>query len=83
MIAMTPQLDRLVAQIAKSLVDDPENVRVKIVESNHTVVLELRVAKEDVGKVIGRQGRTAHAMRVLIGAAASKIKKHTILEILE
>jgi uncharacterized protein len=80
---MAPQMDWLVARIARSLVDRPEDVQVRSVESDHTMVLELRVAKEDVGKVIGRQGRTAHAMRVLVGAVASKAKKHAVLEIIE
>ena len=67
----------------KSLVDNPEEVQVCEVEGEQTSVLELRVAKEDLGKVIGRQGRTARAIRTLLGAASSKAQKRTMLEILE
>lgn len=77
------QMDELVSQIAQSLVDHPQDVVVKAVESIHTTVIELRVAKEDIGKVIGRQGRTAQAMRTLIGAASAKINKRAVLEIVE
>lgn len=80
---MAMQMDKLVAEIARNLVDSPDDVYVRAMESDHTMFLELRVAKEDVGKVIGRQGRTAQALRVLVGAVASKANKHTILEILE
>ncbi|MDA8137612.1 MAG: KH domain-containing protein [Desulfobacteraceae bacterium] len=76
-------MDQLVSQIAQSLVDRPQDVLVNAIESNNTMVLELRVAKEDIGKVIGKQGRTAQAMRTIIGAVSSKIKKHAVLEILE
>jgi predicted RNA-binding protein YlqC (UPF0109 family) len=77
------QMDELVSQIAQSLVDRPQDVMVNAIEGNHTTVLELRVAKEDIRKVIGRQGRTAQAMRTLIGAVSAKIKKRTVLEIVE
>jgi hypothetical protein len=76
-------MDKLVTQIARSIVDNPQDVRVNAIEGDHTTVLELCVAKEDLGKVIGRQGRTAHAMRTLIGAVSAKIKKRTVLEIIE
>ena len=76
-------LKDLVEYIARALVDDPDQVQVTEVEGEQTSVLELRVAKEDLGKVIGRQGRTARAMRTILGAASSKAKKRTILEILE
>ena len=76
-------LDQLVTQMAQSLVDRPEDVQVNAIESSHTMVLELRVAKEDIGKVIGKQGRIAQAMRTLIGAVSSKLKKRTVLEILD
>lgn len=69
--------------VAKSLVDNPEEVQVCEVEGEQTAVLELRVAKEDLGKVIGRQGRTARAIRTLLGAASSKAQKRIMLEILE
>lgn len=78
-----PRMDELVTEIARSLVDRPEDVLVNAIESDHSMVLELRVAKTDVGKVIGKQGRTAHAMRTLISAVSSKIKKRMILEIIE
>jgi uncharacterized protein len=83
MDGIAPRMDELVATIAQSLVDHPEDVLVKAIESDHSMVLELRVAKADVGKVIGKQGRTAHAMRTLISAVSSKNKKRMILEILE
>jgi len=76
-------LKELIAYIASSLVDKPDQVQVTEVEGEQTTVLELRVAKEDLGKVIGRQGRTARAMRTILGAASSKMKKRSVLEILE
>ena len=72
----------LITYIAKALVDSPEEVSVSEVEGKQTSVLELKVAKEDLGKVIGRQGRTARAMRTILGAASAKIKKRTVLEII-
>ncbi len=83
MNTITTQMDELVTQIARYLVDKPQDVLVNAVEGNHTTVLELRVAKEDIGKVIGKQGRTAQALRTLIGAVSAKIKKRTVLEIVE
>lgn len=73
----------LIEYIAKSLVDKPEEVEVKELEGEQASVLELKVAKEDMGKVIGRQGRTARAMRTILGAASIRAKKRTVLEILE
>lgn len=73
----------LVEQIAKALVDHPEQVQVKAVEGEQVTVLELRVHPEDLGKVIGRQGRTAKSIRTLLGAAGMKLKKRFTLEILE
>ena len=73
----------LISYIAQALVDHPEEVSVTAVEGNQTSVLELKVAKEDIGKVIGKQGRTARAMRTILGAASAKIKKRTVLEIIE
>lgn len=73
----------LVEYIAKSLVDNPEEVQVNEVEGEQITVLELKVAKEDLGKVIGRQGRTARAMRTILGAASIRANKRTVLEILE
>ena len=73
----------LIKYIAQALVDHPEQVSVDEVEGNQTSVLELKVAKEDLGKVIGKQGRTARAMRTILSAASAKIKKRTVLEIIE
>ncbi len=76
-------MKELVEAIAKALVDHPEDVQVKPVEGQQVTVLELRVHPEDLGKVIGRQGRTAKAMRTILGAAGMKIRKRLTLEILE
>lgn len=73
----------LVAYIAKALVDKPDEVFVAEVEGEQTSVLELKVAKEDLGKVIGKQGRTARAIRTILSAASTKIGKRSVLEILE
>jgi predicted RNA-binding protein YlqC (UPF0109 family) len=73
----------LLVEIAKALVDNPEDVQVQEVEGEQTTVLELRVKNEDLGKVIGRQGRTARAIRTLLAAAGMKIQKRFVLEILE
>jgi predicted RNA-binding protein YlqC (UPF0109 family) len=76
-------MKELIKYIAESLVDHPDQVSVSEVEGNQTSVLELKVAKEDLGKVIGKQGRTARAMRTILSAASAKIKKRTVLEIIE
>lgn len=73
----------LVEDIAKALVDSPEQVSVTEVEGEQTTVLELRVAQPDLGKVIGKQGRTARAIRTILGAAGMKLRKRFVLEILE
>ena len=73
----------LLVEIAKALVDNPEDVSVNEVEGEQTTVLELRVRNEDLGTVIGRQGRTARAIRTLLAAAGMKIQKRFVLEILE
>jgi predicted RNA-binding protein YlqC (UPF0109 family) len=73
----------LVEAIAKALVDHPEQVQVRSVEGEQVTVLELRVHPEDLGKVIGRQGRTAKSMRTILGAAGMKLRKRLTLEILE
>ncbi|MDZ7832114.1 MAG: KH domain-containing protein [Desulfobacterales bacterium] len=73
----------LITNIAKALVDNPDEVVVTEVEGDQTSVLELKVAKEDLGKVIGKQGRTARAMRTLLSAASAKNRKRTVLEIVE
>jgi uncharacterized protein len=76
-------LKELIEFIARSLVDKPDDVHVDEISGEQTVVLELRVAKEDLGKVIGKQGRTVKAMRSILSAAASKLRKRADLEILE
>jgi len=76
-------MKELIEYIAKLLVDNPEEVSVTEIEGEQTSVIELKVAKEDIGKVIGKQGRTAKAMRTILGAASMKLKKRSVLEILE
>lgn len=76
-------MKELVEYIAQALVDYPDQVTVTEIEGNQTSVLELKVAKEDLGKVIGKQGRTARAIRTILSAASAKIKKRTVLEIIE
>ncbi|MBI9083568.1 MAG: KH domain-containing protein [Desulfobacterales bacterium] len=76
-------MKELIRYIAQALVDNPDQVEVSEVLGNQTSVLELKVAKEDLGKVIGKQGRTARAMRTILSAASAKIKKRTVLEIIE
>jgi uncharacterized protein len=73
----------LIEQIAKSLVDEPDQVSINQIDSEQGTVLELKVAPNDLGKVIGKQGRTARAMRTLLGAAGMKFHKRFSLEILE
>ena len=77
------KLQELVAFIAKSLVDNPDKVEVREISGEQTAVLELKVAQEDLGKIIGKQGKTAKAMRTILGAAAAKMKRRAVLEILE
>jgi predicted RNA-binding protein YlqC (UPF0109 family) len=77
------EMKELIEYIAKVLVDNPDEVKVTELEGKQTSVIELRVAKEDLGKVIGKQGRTARAMRTILGAASTKMKKRSVLEILE
>ena len=69
--------------VARALVDHPDQVEVEEISGAQTIVLELRVAKEDLGKVIGKQGRTVKAMRAILNAASSKVRKRADLEILE
>ncbi len=76
-------IEELVGNIARALVDNPDEVQVSAVEGEQTTVVELRVAADDLGKVIGKQGRTARAMRTLLGAAGVKSNKRVLLEILE
>lgn len=79
----TGSMKELIAYIAKALVDQPERVEVHEIEGEQTSVIELKVAKEDLGKVIGKQGRTARAMRTILSAASTKLRKRSVLEILE
>ncbi len=76
-------MKELLELIAKALVDKPEAVSVTQIDGEQTTVLELRVAQEDLGKVIGKQGRTARAIRTILGAAGMKLRKRFVLEILE
>ena len=77
------EMKDLITCIAKALVDKPEEVVVTEIEGQQTCVIELKVAKEDIGKVIGKQGRTAQAIRTILGAASAKINKRSVLEILD
>jgi hypothetical protein len=76
-------MKELVELIARALVDRPDEVNVKEIEGNQATVLELRVADGDLGKVIGKQGRTARAIRTVLNASGTKLKKRFVLEILE
>jgi predicted RNA-binding protein YlqC (UPF0109 family) len=76
-------MKELVEFIAKALVDEPDEVRVTEIEGEKVTVIELRVAPGDLGKVIGKQGRTARSIRTLLNAAATKLRKRAVLEILE
>ncbi len=73
----------LVKYIAQALVDDPDAVAVNEIEGEQTSVIELRVAKDDLGKIIGKHGRTAQSMRTILSAASAKNKKRAVLEIIE
>ena len=73
----------LIEYLAKSLVDDPAQVQVNIVEGEKSTILELRVAENDIGKVIGKHGRIAKAIRTVLQAASARTGKHTVLEILD
>lgn len=76
-------MKEFIEYVAKGLVDKPAEVQVSEVEGEQGMILELRVAKEDLGKVIGKQGRTARALRTLLGAASSKARRRVMLEIVE
>jgi len=76
-------MKELIKRIVQALVDNPEQIEISEVEGDQISVLEIRVAKEDIGKVIGKQGRTAKAIRTLLSAASGKAKKRTIMEIIE
>lgn len=83
MKSASEQLRELIEFMAKALVDLPDQVHVKHIEGEQTTVIELKVAKEDLGKVIGKQGRTARAIRTILNGASTKLKKRTVLEIIE
>ena len=76
-------MKELIKYIAQALVDNPEQVSAREITGEHTIILELKVAKEDIGKVIGKQGRTAQALRTILNAASGKKKKRITLEILD
>ena len=73
----------LIEYIAKALVDHPEQVKVSEIEGERTSVIKLSVAKEDLGKVIGKQGRTVTAIRIILGDVSAKLKRHSVLDIIE
>ena len=76
-------MEELVRYIASTLVDHPEQVQVKTVDNPESTIIELSVGPDDMGKVIGKQGRTARALRTLLGAASSKAHRRVMLEIVE
>jgi hypothetical protein len=76
-------MKELIEMIACSLVDRPDAVSVAEISGAHSLILELTVAKEDLGKIIGKQGRTAGAIRTIVNAVSAKTRKHTVLEIIE
>ena len=80
---MSASVKELIHYIAQSMVDNPAEVSVSEIEGKQTTVLELKVAKTDLGKVIGKQGRNAQAIRTILGAVCAKIKKRVVLEIVE
>lgn len=77
------ELKELIEYVGKALVDMPEEVEVNEIEGEQTTVVELKVDKSDLGKVIGKQGRTARALRTILNAASTKLKKRSVLEIIE
>jgi predicted RNA-binding protein YlqC (UPF0109 family) len=83
MKSASEELRELIEYLAKALVDYPDQVHVKQIEGEQTTVIELKVAKDDLGKVIGKQGRTARAIRTILNGASTKLKKRTVLEIIE
>ena len=76
-------MKNLITFIAKALVDDPEEVVVSEINGTQSSVIELKVAKEDIGKIIGKHGRTVVAIRTILGAASMKLKKRCVLDLLE
>jgi len=80
---MSSELKELIEYVAKSLVDMPDQVEVTEISGEQTTVIELKVDKTDLGKVIGKQGRTARALRTILNAASTKLRKRSVLEIIE
>lgn len=80
---MKSELANLIDVIAKSLVDIPDQVEVSENQGEQTTVIELKVAKTDIGKIIGKQGKTAKALRTILTGASTKLKKRTVLDIIE
>ncbi len=76
-------MKELIEQIARSIVEKPDEVQVRAIEGEHAVVIELRVDRDDIGKVIGKQGRTITAMRTILNAARAQKEKRQILEVIE
>jgi len=76
-------MKEMLERIAQALVDQPEQVSVTEVGGRHTAIFELKVAKTDIGKIIGKQGRTVGALRTILGAVSAKSKKRTVLEVTE
>lgn len=77
------ELSKMIEYMARMLVDLPEQVEINEIEGENTTVIELKVAKEDLGKIIGKQGRTARAVRTVLNGASTKLRKRTVLEIIE
>ena len=77
------ELSKMIEYVARMLVDLPDDVHVNEIEGENTTVIELKVAKSDLGKVIGKQGRTARAVRTILNGASTKLRRRTVLEILE
>src|ERR1700688_1001686 len=77
------ELSKMIKYMARMLVDLPDQVEVNEIAGENTTVIELKVAKEDLGKIIGKQGRTARAVRTVLNGASTKLRKRTVLEIVE
>lgn len=82
-VGVMSELKDLIEYVSKALVDMPDQVEVNEIEGEQTTVLELKVDKSDLGKVIGKQGRTARALRTILNAASTKLRKRSVLEIIE
>ncbi len=80
---MSSELKTLIELVSKAFVDMPDRVEVNEIEGEQTTVIELKVDKSDLGKVIGKQGRTARALRTILNAASTKLRKRSVLEIIE